>query len=114
MKTNQIIYDNADNWLIFNNADNLTCVQTVKEKLHKTNFISILCDSSTDSAVVEKECINILFADLETFDQTISFFSLRYASSQDAEGIFSALTDEWLEHPLKNVVFLVSDRAKQM
>ena len=87
--------------------------QRVKEKLQKTNFISILCDGSTDSAVVEKECIYVLFADSETFHPTISFFSLRDPPSQDAEGIFSgikkAFTDEGLEHLLRNIVFLASD-----
>ena len=43
--------------------------QTVKEKHQKT--ITILCDRSTDSAVVEKECIYVLFADPEIFHSTI-------------------------------------------
>ena len=70
---------------------------------------------STDSAVVEKECIYVLFADPETFHPTISFAPLRDQPSQDAEGIFSAIkkafADEGLEHLLRNIVFLASDGA---
>ena len=57
----------------------------------------------------------VVFADPETFHPTISFFSLRDPPSQDAEGIFSAIKkafpDEGLEHLLRNIVFLASDRA---
>ena len=64
---------------------------TFKEKLQNRNFINIFCDGSRDFAVVEKECIYVLFADPETFNLTISFFHLRNLPSQDAEGIFNAL-----------------------
>ena len=47
--------------------------QRVKEKLQNTNFISISCDGSTDSAAVEKECIYVLFADPETFHPLFHF-----------------------------------------
>ena len=74
-----------------------------------------MCDGSTDSAVVEKECIHVLFADPETFHPTISFFSLRDPPSEDAEGISSAIkkafADEGLRHLWKNIVFLASDGA---
>ena len=89
--------------------------QRVKEKLQKTNFISILCDGSPDSAVAEQEYIYVLFADSETFHPTISFFSLRDPPSQDAEGISSAIkkvfADKGLEHLLRKIAFLASDGA---
>ena len=50
--------------------------ETVRKKLVNPNFISILCDGSTDSSVVEKECIYVLFVDPETFQPNISFFHL--------------------------------------
>ena len=85
--------------------------QTVKEKHQKT--ITILCDRSTDSAVVEKECIYVLFADPEIFHSTISFFPPKDRPSEDAEGIFSVLkkayADEGLDHLLRKIVFLVAD-----
>jgi hypothetical protein len=87
----------------------------VKKKLVKSNFISILCDGSTDAAVVEKECIYVLFVDSETFRPNISFFSLRNVPSQDAVGVYSAIkkafSDEGLEFLLEKVVFLASDGA---
>ena len=64
---------------------------TFTEKLQNRNFINILRDGSTNFAVIEKECIYVLFADPETFHLTISFFPLRDRLSQDAERIFSAL-----------------------
>ena len=88
--------------------------QRVKEKLQKTNFISISHDGSTDSAVIKKNA-SVLFADLETFHPTTSFFSLRDLPSQDAEAIFSAIkkafANERLEHILRNIVFSASDGA---
>ena len=49
MKMNQ----HAENLLT--SAQSQYSIRELKEKSQKTNFISILCASSTDSAVVEKE-----------------------------------------------------------
>ena len=90
--------------------------QTVKEKLQKTNFSSILCDDTLDYTVVKREYICVLFGDPETFHMTISFFSLRDLPSQDVVGIFSpikkAFADEEIEQLLKNIVFLTSDGTR--
>ena len=90
--------------------------QTVKEKLQKTNFSSILCDDTLDYTVVKEEYICVLFGDPETFHMTISFFSLRDLPSQDVVGIFSpikkAFADEEIEQLLKNIVFLTSDGTR--
>ena len=87
--------------------------ETVRKKLVNSNFISILCDGSTDSSVVEKECIYVLFVDPETFQPNISFFSLRNVPSQDAVGVFSvikkAFSENGLEFLLEKIVFLASD-----
>ena len=40
-----------------NSCTNLIFNEQVKEKFLKSNFISILCNSSMDSSVIEKECI---------------------------------------------------------
>ena len=89
--------------------------ETVRKKLVNSNFISILCDGSTDSSVVEKECIYVLFVDPETFQPNISFFSLRNVPSQDVVGVFSAIkkafSDNGLELLLEKIVFLASDGA---
>ena len=62
-------------------ADFIKCISDsifdikVKQKLRRVNFITVLCDGSTDSSVVEKECIYVLFVDPDTFQPTMSFFS---------------------------------------
>ena len=57
------------------------CFKTIfhkkaKDKLECANFVSILCDGSTDSAVIEKESIYVLFVDPDTFSPTLLLFSL--------------------------------------
>lgn len=63
--------------------------ETIKEKVLRSNFISILCDGSTDCAIIEKECIYCLFVDPDTFQPTLSFFSLKDVPSQDAAGVIT-------------------------
>ena len=85
-----------------------------KEKLKRCNFVTVLCDSSTDSAVIEKECIT-LFVDPDTFEPKLTFFSLEDAPSQDADGLISAIETAFKKHGLEEVlrkmVFLCSDGA---
>ena len=87
----------------------------VKQKLTCVNFVTVLCDGSTDSAVIEKECIYVLFVDPDTFEPTMSFFSLKDVPSQDAIGIEASIRAAFREHGLENltdrVVFLASDGA---
>ena len=82
---------------------------TVKSKLEKANFISILGNCLADSAVIERECIYVLFVNNETFLPTIYFFSLRNIPYQDAEVMFSvtkkAFTDKGPEFILDKIVF---------
>ena len=89
--------------------------KTVKDKLEQANFISILCDGSTDSAVIEKECIYVLCVDPYTFNPTLSFFSLRNVPSQDAKGVHCAIkkafSDEGMGYLLQRTMFLASDGA---
>lgn len=76
----------------------------MKEKIKRTNFITILCDGLTDSAVVEKESIYVLFVDPDTFYPTLSFFSLKSVPSQDAKGVYSAIKDAFKEEGLEEVL----------
>ena len=39
----------------------------IKSKVKRCNVVTVLCNGSTDSTVVEKECIYIIFVDPETF-----------------------------------------------
>lgn len=69
--------------------------ETVKNKL-KDNFISILCDGTTGSTLIEKECICGLFVDNETYLPTISFFSFSDVPSHEG-AIKKCFTDTELE-----------------
>ena len=45
----------------------------IRNKLERVNFIAVFCDGSTDSAVIEKECIYIMFCDPDTFEPVLKF-----------------------------------------
>lgn len=85
------------------------------EKLKRCNFFTVLCDGSTDSSVIEKECIYTLFVDPDTFEIKLTFFSLEDAPSQDADGLVAAIENAFrkngLEDILSRMVFLCSDGA---
>ena len=87
----------------------------LQDKLKRANFISILCDGPTDSAIIEKECIYVLHVDPDTFSPTLSLLSLKSPTSQDAEGILqaikSALEEKGLDELWEKLVFLCTDGA---
>ena len=87
----------------------------LQDKLKRANFISVLCDGSTDSAIIGKECIYMLHVDPDTFSSTLSLFSLKSPTSQDAEGILqaikSALEEKGLDELWEKLVFLCTDGA---
>ena len=94
---------------------NLISNEEVKEKLLKSNFISILCDGSKDSSVIEKECIYIQFVEPSSMKINVAFLSLQDLPSQDASGIYEAIkkafTEVGLENCLDKIVFLALDGA---
>ena len=89
--------------------------KTLKEKLFRANFISVLCDGLTDSAVIEKECIYVMFIDPDTFRLMCSFLSLQDPPSQDAsrihEAVKTAFADNGLDDVLDKLIFFASDGA---
>ena len=48
--------------------------ENVKKKFELVNFISILCDGSTDKGVIEQEVLFVVFTDPETHLPTMTFF----------------------------------------
>ena len=76
----------------------------VKNKLTKCNFVTVLCDSSTDSAVIKKECIYVIFVDPDTFEPHLTFFSLEDAPSQNADGLIQAIKSAFRNHGLENMM----------
>ena len=63
----------------------------VKSKLKIVNFIAVLRDRATDAAIIEKECVFVLFVDLDDFPPSMTFFSLKDVASQDAKEIETAV-----------------------
>ena len=51
--------------------------EDVKSKLKIANFIAVFCEGSTDSAVIEKECIYILFVEPFDFPADSLFYCLQ-------------------------------------
>ena len=107
------VYENATACRNFINYSS-QCIfeKTLKEKLFWANFISVLCDGSTDSAVIEKECIHVMFVDPDTFRPVYSFLLLQDPPSQDASGIHvavkTAFADNGLDDVLDKLIFLAS------
>ena len=87
----------------------------MKEKLLKSNFISILCDGSTDLSVIEKECVYVQFVEPSSMKINVTFLSLQDLSSQDASSIYEAIkkafTEVELETCLDKIIFSASDGA---
>ena len=65
--------------------------KNVRNKLERINFITPFCDRSTDSAIIEKECIYVMFCNLDTFEPVLAILSLKDLPSQEADGIKSAI-----------------------
>ena len=76
--------------------------ENVKNKL--LNFVTVLCDGSTDSSLVEKELIHAIFDDPETFAPTCSFFALKEPISKDAAGIKQAIEESFQEKGLSDIL----------
>ena len=51
--------------------------ENIRKKLERANFIAIFCDRSSGIAVVEKECIYILFADPDNFQPKLTFRKIK-------------------------------------
>ena len=87
--------------------------ENICKKLERANFIAVFCDRSTNTAVIEKECIYILFADPDNFPPKLTFLSLKDLPSQDVNGIMSAIIEAFnnVHMPfLKDkLVYLASD-----
>ena len=64
----------------------------IKKKLELANFISVLCDGSTDKSVTEQEVVFVIFVDPETNLPTMEFFEVAAPeSSQDVVGLKEAI-----------------------
>ena len=70
-----IPYKNRTQWTQFIKCiDQVLFNKNVRIKLERTNFIAIVCDGRTESAIIEKECI-YMFCDPDTFEPILTFLS---------------------------------------
>ena len=88
--------------------------EDVKRKLKRANFITVFCDGSTDSAVIEKEFIFCLL-NHSIFQPTLSFIVFKDVPSQDTDGIKSTIMKAFdyigMSELKDRMVILVSDDA---
>ena len=116
IKFNVTAYKNRTQCTKFVNFISKTLFEEdVKSKLKNANFIAVFCNGSTDSAVIEKECIYILFVEPFEFEPTLSFIAFKDVSSEDADGIKSAIMkafdDIGMPELKDRMVLLASDGA---
>ena len=116
IKFNVTAYKNRTQCTKFVNFISKTLFEEdVKSKLKMQTLSQLFCDGSTDSAVIEKECIYILFVEPFELEPTFFFIALKDVPSQDVDGIKSAIMkpfDDIGMPELKNrMVYLASDGA---
>ena len=65
----------------------------LREKLRRVNFIAILIDGTTDTAVKEQEVLNVMYVDPDTHTPTLSYFEVMEMDEfdQTAPGMLSAI-----------------------
>ena len=73
--------------------------------MKRVNFITVLCDGVTNAAIIEKECVFVLFVDPDNFTPSIPFYSLKDAPSQNAKGIETAIRQAFVENDSSHLVF---------
>lgn len=89
----------------------------IASKIQRVNFISMLCNGSTDDSNTEQEVIHILFFDPDALKPVSSFFEVTALDeSQDAIGLKNAFIDVFKRNNLNSIMnkiaFLSSDGAK--
>ena len=114
IKFNVTAYKNCTQCTKFVNFISKTLFEEdVQSKLKMQTLSQLFCYGSTDSAVIEKECIYTLFVEPFDFEPIVSFIALKDVPSQDADQIKSAIMkafDDIGMHGLKDtMVFLASD-----
>ena len=89
--------------------------ETIRNKMSRAKFVSLLCDDSTDASIVEKQVIFITSVDPDTFKPSVTYFALKSVESQDALGIKAAIRNSFVVANLQNAfdhtVLIASDGA---
>ena len=74
----------------------------VKSKLKRVNFITVLCDGAKDAAIIEKECVFVLFVDPDNFTPSMIclFVFLASDGTNVNNGLKSGLITQFQESGL--------------
>jgi hypothetical protein len=64
---------------------------TLVSKLKQAKFYTVMSDSSTDSSIVDQECVHVRFVDPDTKSPVTSIASIEALYTPDANGVFSAI-----------------------
>ena len=88
----------------------------IASKKWRVNFMSILCDVSTDASITQQEVINIVFFDPDALKPVLSFFEVAALDeSQDATDLKNAIIGLFkcgnLNSILNKILILLSDSA---
>ena len=71
----------------------------VRNKLLRTNFIGVLNDETSDTAILEQKVIYVTFLNPFTFEPRLTFLTVvELNESQDAQGLKRALFGSFEEH----------------
>ena len=65
---------------------------TLREKLSRTRFYSVLSDSSTDKSVIDQECIMVRFLDPDSKSPITTVASIEPLETPDANGVFETIS----------------------
>ena len=76
--------------------------ETIRNKMSRTKFVSVLCYGFTDASIVEKKVTLITSVDPDTFKPSVTFFALKSVESHDALGIKAAIRKSFVEVNLEN------------
>ena len=108
----------CENWKVCRNfllsISNYFFEKNVRDKILRSNFITIMFDGTTESAVSEQEVIFLLYFDPDELEPRMSFFYLQQLhGGQDADILKDAIEDAFKKNEMtdaiQKIVFFGSD-----
>ena len=90
--------------ILFKILQNFLFYEEIAKKHCKLNFISLLCNGSTDKSVLEQKVIYITFMDPDTYLSVMKYFTAIAPTMQDAKGIKEAIENSFEEHGLSEII----------
>lgn len=82
-------YHNDKSCRVFIKAIAMTEREKIKTEVQSSDFVSILCDGSTDAAIIDNEIVYIRY--VSKTGPKVTFLGCMQVSKADAKGIFNAI-----------------------